>query len=74
MAIGLSDLLSAMQNGVTAINNLANNINTVFPHAGPITAITPSSSLATTTFLSSQSRGFLSVTTSSGGIYSVPLY
>lgn len=74
MAIGLSDILSAMQNGVVAMRDLTSAVNTVFPHAGPVTAITPSSSLATTTFLSSQSRGFLSITTSSGGVYTVPIY
>lgn len=74
MAIGLSDILSALQNGVVAIRDLTGTINTVFPHAGPVSSAAPSSSAATTTFLSSQSRGFLSVTTSSGGVYTVPLY
>jgi hypothetical protein len=74
MAIGLSDVLSAMQNGVNAIRDLTKTINGVFPHSGGVTATPPSSTPATTTFLSSQSQGFMSVVTSSGGTYFVPLY
>lgn len=74
MAIGPSDLLSALQNGVVAIRDLTATIRTVFPQSGTVDTVAPSSTPATTTFLSSQSQGFLSVTTSSGGIYKVPLY
>lgn len=72
MAISLSEILAALQNGVTGINNLTAKIGTVFPQSG--TVATTLSSAGTITFTSSQVRGWLLVTTSSGGIYSVPLY
>ncbi len=73
MAIGLSDILSAMQNGVTAINSLRNQLALVFPQATASSTI-GSTVAGTITFTSSQAVAFLSVTTSSGGEYKVPLY
>lgn len=72
MAIGASDLLSALQNGVIAIRDLTTIINSVFPHAGAITSSAPSAGAIT--YTSSQATGFLLVTTSSGGTYKVALY
>ena len=72
MTIGLSDILSSLQNGVTAIRDLTTTINTVFPHAGPISSSAPVA--GTITYTSSQAAGFLLVTTSSGGSYKVALY
>jgi hypothetical protein len=73
MAIGLSDILSAMQNGVTAIRALQNQLALVFPQATASSTI-GSTVAGTITFTSSQAVAFLSVTTSSGGVYKVPLY
>ncbi len=73
MAIGLSDILSAMQNGVTAIRDLKNQLALVFPQATASSTVA-STMVGTITFTSSQAVAFLSVTTSSGGIYKVPLY
>lgn len=72
MAIGFSDILSVLQNGVTAINSLTAKISTVFPQSGTVSSSAPSAGAIT--YSSSQAAGFLSVTTSSGGIYKVPLY
>ena len=72
MAIGLSDILAAMQNGVTAINNLNTQLATIFPQT---TALSTTAAVAgTITFTSSQAVTFMSVTTSSGVTYKIPLY
>lgn len=68
----LQDLLSALQNGVTAINNLKEQIATTFPQASAVS--TGAATAGTITFTSSQATGFLTVTTSSGASYKVPLY
>lgn len=65
-------LFSILQNGVSAINNLATQLSKIFPQT-TATATTVSSA-GTITFTSSQANLFLTVTTSSGGIYKVPLY
>jgi hypothetical protein len=71
MAFGLGDLLQTMQQGVQAINNLRQSILTTFPQAG---ALSTSATTGTISFSSSQPAAFLSVTTSSGGTYKVPLF
>lgn len=72
MAIGFSDILSALQNGVVAIRDLTATIDSVFPHAGAISSSAPTA--GGITYTSSLATGFLLVTTSSGGVYKVPLY
>lgn len=72
MAIGLSDILSALQNGVRAINDLNQTFLTATQFTSPVSSIAPAA--GTITFTSSQANGFISVTTSSGGIYSIPVY
>lgn len=72
MAIGFSDLLSVLQNGVVAIRDLTTTVNSVFPHAGAISSSAPTAGAIV--YTSSQAAGFLLVTTSSGGVYKVPLY
>lgn len=67
----LQDLLTAMQNGVQAINNLNTTLQTVFPRA---TALSTSATIGTITFTSSQAASFLTVETSSGATYKVALY
>lgn len=71
MAGSLTDLLSAMQNGVTAINTLNTSLKSFFPQA---TSVSTSVTAGTITFTSSQAVGFLSVTTSSGYVVKVPVY
>jgi len=71
MAFGLGDLLQTLQQGVQAINNLDTTISTTFPQAG---ALSTSATTGAITFSSSQPVAFLSVTTSSGGVYKVPLF
>ncbi|HEY6018701.1 MAG TPA: hypothetical protein VIY48_02070, partial [Candidatus Paceibacterota bacterium] len=64
--------LAAMQNGVTAINNLATQLGKIFPQSTAISTVAPTA--GTVTFTSSQAATFISVTTSSGGVYKVPGY
>lgn len=72
MTIGLSDILSALQNGVQAIRSLNTALGQVFPQATATSSIAPAAGVLT--FPSSQPNAFLSVVTSSGGIYKVPLF
>lgn len=69
---GNSDILSALQNGVQAINGLKSVLETIFPQASGTSATAPSA--GTVTFTSSQALLFLKVTTSSGGEYKIPMY
>lgn len=72
MAVSLGDILAAMQNGVTAINNLKSALDDIFPQ---VTALSTTAATAgTITFTSSQAVAFMSIETSSGGTYKVPLY
>ena len=67
----LNDLLNALQNGVTAIQGLTEQIASTFPQAASVsTGVTA----GTVTFTSSQAAGFLVVTTSSGAAMKVALY
>jgi hypothetical protein len=71
MAIGLSDILSALQNGVTAIQGLQRQLATSFP---PITApSTHTPAVGTITYSSSLVAAFGLVTTSSGATYRIAL-
>lgn len=70
---GLDDLLSAMKNGVIAINNLNATMNQIFPGATAVSTTAPSS-VGAITFSSSQVKGFISVVTSSGATYKMALY
>ncbi len=62
MATSLTEILSALQNGVTAINNLATRLDDVFPQAS-----------ATSTFAGAASGSYISVLTSTGGTYKLSL-
>ena len=68
----LDDLLTAMQNGVEAVNNLATQIRTTFPQASAVS--TAAATAGTITYTSSQAAGFLTVVTSSGATFKVALY
>jgi hypothetical protein len=70
---GLTDLLTAMQNGVTAIQSVAKNLSAVFPGTTASSTTAPGT-LGAITFTSSQAGGFLLVQTSSGFTAKVPFY
>lgn len=72
MAASLSDLLSALQNGVQAIRGLNTTLGNVFPQATAYS--TTAATAGTITFTSSQATGFISVITSSGATVKVAVY
>jgi hypothetical protein len=72
MAASLSDLLSAMQNGVVAIRALNTTLATIFPQATAYS--TTAATAGTITFTSSQATAFISIVTSSGATLKVPVY
>lgn len=65
----LTDILSALQNGVTAIRDLPDRLATAF-----ITSVSTGVVVGTVTFTSSQASAFGVIVTSSGGSYKIPLY
>jgi hypothetical protein len=67
----LTDILTSLQQGVQALNNLSTQIATTFPQAG---ALSTSATAGAATLTSSQPAAFLTVITSSGGTYKVPLF
>jgi hypothetical protein len=72
MATSLGEILATLQNGVSAVRDLKSALNNIFPQA---TAVSTSAATAgTVTFTSSQAVAFLTIETSSGGLYKVPLY
>jgi hypothetical protein len=73
MAISLGDILSALQNGAVAVNGLSRQVATTFPQRGAFSTA-PSAAVGVVTFTSSQTIGFIPVTTSSGFTGYVPLY
>ena len=68
----LTDLLTAAQNAVLAINSLNTTMKNVFPQASTVS--TAAATAGTITYTSSQAAAFLSVLTSSGATYKVALY
>lgn len=72
MATSLADILASLQNGVVAIRSVATSLSNVFPQATATSSIAPAA--GTLTFSSSQPSIFISVLTSSGGIYKIPGY
>lgn len=72
MAVGLGDILSALQNGVQAMRDLRTTLGNVFPQATATSTTAPA--VGAVTFASSQADAFLSVQTSSGGTYKIALY
>jgi hypothetical protein len=73
MAASLSDIVAALQNGVSAVNRLARQIARTFPGAGA-TVTSSAPGVGDITFDSSLAVGFLAVTTSSGAVAYVALY
>ena len=68
----IDDIFSAIQNGVVAINNLSSQLQSVFLQVTTLSTAIPAA--GTLTFTSSEAAAFLTVTTSSGGLYHLPLY
>lgn len=68
----IGEILAALQNGVAAINNLSDQIATTFPQASAVS--TSAATAGAITFTSSLAAGFLTVITSSGATYKVPLF
>jgi hypothetical protein len=73
MAVSLSEILAALQNGVVAVNGLKNQLATTFPQATTVSTAVRGS-VGAVTFTSSQATGFMAVTTSSGFVGYVALY
>lgn len=73
MAGSISDLVATGQNMIQAINNLRVQLSNTFPQATAVSTMARGS-VGTITFTSSQSTGFLAVTTSSGFTGYVALY
>lgn len=69
--MSLASILNALQQGVTAMNNMTQQLAKTFPQA---TATSTSATAGTITFTSSQAATFLLVTTSSGATFKVALY
>ena len=72
MAASIGDIMAVLQNGVTAINSLKTALQSMFPQATAVS--TTAATAGTITYTSSQAAAFMSVVTSSGGQYKVPLY
>lgn len=68
----LSDLLSALQNGVVALRAVNTTLGNIFPQATAYS--TAAATAGTISFTSSQAVGFISVVTSSGATVKVPVY
>lgn len=73
MAGNISDLIATLQNGVTAIYKLQQQLAATFPQA-TLVSTAARGSVGSITFSSSQAVGFLSVTTSSGFAGWVAIY
>jgi len=69
----ITDLITALQNGVTALNSVNKTLGQVFPGATAVSTTAPSS-VGAITFSSSQAKGFITVVTSSGFSAKMALY
>jgi len=70
----IGDILSAIQNGVNAINSLNTRLQTTFLQQGTVISSAITTANSTITFGSSQAAGFIAVTTSSGAAGYIPWY
>lgn len=70
----IADILSAINTGVQAINNLGTKLTTTFLQQGVVVSSAITTANSTVTFTSSQAAGFMAVTTSSGVAYYIALY
>lgn len=67
-----TEILAALQNGVRALNDLNTTLGNVFPQATSLSTV--AATAGTLTFTSSRPAAFLSIETSSGGVYKIPLF
>lgn len=74
MASSISDLLTALQQGVAAVNSLNSRLSTTFLQSGTVVSSAVATANSTITFTSSQAAGFFAVTTSSGASYYIPMF
>jgi len=73
MALSINDILTSLQQGVQAINNLNITIKAIFPQISGNSTSAPSAA-GSITYTSSQAAGFTLVTLSSGATVKVPYY
>ena len=69
-----TDILTALSNGVNAINALNKRLSTTFLQQGTVISSAITTANSTVTFTSSQAAGFIAVTTSSGAAGYLPWY
>ena len=69
----ITDVFTALQNGVTGINNLAQIISKIFPQTTASSTSAPAT-VGTITFTSSEAALFMLVQSSSGATYKIALY
>ena len=69
-----TDILTALSNGVNAINALNKRLSTTFLQQGTVVSSVITTANSTITFTSSQAAGFIAVTTSSGAAGYLPWY
>lgn len=72
MATSLTEILITLQQAVQAVNNLATQISVTFPQVSALS--TSATVVAGISYNSSQPTAFLSVISSSGATYKVPLF
>lgn len=71
MAGTLTDIFTAIQNGVNALNKVAKSISTSFPQ---VTGTSSTATVGTLTFNSSQPAGFITFVSTSGTTFKSPYY
>jgi len=67
-------ILTALQNGVNAVQSLNSRLSTTFLQSGTVVSSAITTANSTITFTSSQAAGFIAVTTSSGTAGYLPWY
>ena len=67
-------ILTALQNGVNAVQDLNSRLATTFLQSGTVVSSAITTANSTITFSSSQAAGFMAVTTSSGVAYYFPVF
>ncbi len=71
MAGSLTDVFSALQNGVVALRSIAKSISTSFPQ---VTGTSSTVTVGTVVFNSSQAVGFITIVSTSGATLKIPYY
>jgi hypothetical protein len=71
MPSSITDLFSALQNGVVALGKIAKSISTSFPQ---VTGTSTSATTGSVTFNSSQPVGFITIVSTSGATQKIPYF